>query len=61
MLKNDLTKFKVSLVQEIEDFLLYYTQNFDTIDKELSSSSDFEYTAFEAFDDVGNKVPSMMG
>ena len=35
MLKNDLTKFKVSLVQEIEDFLLYYTQNFDTIDKEL--------------------------
>ena len=31
------------------------------IDRELSRSFDFEYKAFEAFDDVGNKVPSMMG
>lgn len=41
MLKNGLTKFRVPLVKNIDNILLYYAENKEEIDAELTKSLQF--------------------
>ena len=60
MLDRSLTLLRIPLISKIDDFLLNYAENKEEIDQELKKSLEFKYNVLDSFEDVGNKVPSML-
>jgi len=60
MIDRGLTKFRIPLIDTIDNILLYYAENKENLDQELTKSLEFQYNVIDSFESAGNKVPAML-